>query len=72
MGARPACDLTALVLAVWFLAAVPTARAQAPEETTLAALSLTFSSTFVAEELGLWSSGYEIRGPCGLRGTSPP
>jgi NitT/TauT family transport system substrate-binding protein len=34
----------------------PIARAQAPEETTLAvpALSLTFSSTFLAEELGLW------------------
>jgi ABC-type nitrate/sulfonate/bicarbonate transport system substrate-binding protein len=33
-----------------------TAGAQAPEETTLAvpALSLTFASTFVAEELGLW------------------
>jgi ABC-type nitrate/sulfonate/bicarbonate transport system substrate-binding protein len=56
MGARWARNLAVLVLAVWLLAIVSTARAQAPEETTLAvpALSLTFSSTFVAEELGLW------------------
>ena len=45
----------ALVL-VTVLGAAFVARAQAPEETTLAvpAFSLTFSSTFVAEELALW------------------
>jgi ABC-type nitrate/sulfonate/bicarbonate transport system substrate-binding protein len=47
----------ALMCQLCLLAARATgARAQAPEETTLAvpALSLTFSSTWVAEELGLW------------------
>jgi ABC-type nitrate/sulfonate/bicarbonate transport system substrate-binding protein len=44
------------VLAAVLLAAAPAARAQAPESTTLAvpAVSLTFSSTFLADELGLW------------------
>lgn len=46
---------TVAVLAVVF-GLVTRAAAQAPEETALAvpALSLTFSSTFVAEEMGLW------------------
>jgi ABC-type nitrate/sulfonate/bicarbonate transport system substrate-binding protein len=46
-----------IVLGVAGLVLVATlASAQAPEETTLAvpALSLTFSSTFLVEELGLW------------------
>ena len=54
MAVHPARDLTALVLAVWLFAVVPAARAEErPEETSLAvpALSLTFSSTFLAEEL---------------------
>jgi NitT/TauT family transport system substrate-binding protein len=43
-------------LAILLVTVGPGARAQAPEETTLAvpALSLTFSSTFVADELKLW------------------
>jgi NitT/TauT family transport system substrate-binding protein len=47
--------IVAIVL-LTLLVAVARARAQAPEETTLAvpALSLTFSSTWIAEELGLW------------------
>lgn len=49
-------DVAALVVAALLLLVVPGARAQAPEETTLAvpALSLTFSSTFIADELKLW------------------
>jgi NitT/TauT family transport system substrate-binding protein len=45
-----------LVIAAALVLAVSGARAQAPEETTLAvpALSLTFSSTFLADQLGLW------------------
>ena len=56
MTQRPARALAALALAVCLLGARAPARAQAPEETTLAvpAFSLTFGSTFVAEELGLW------------------
>jgi NitT/TauT family transport system substrate-binding protein len=47
---------TLVVLPIVALGLVPGAGAQAPEETTLAvpALSLTFSSTFLAEELGFW------------------
>ena len=48
--------LSGLAVAAWLLVAGPAVHAQAPEETTLAvpALSLTFASTFVAEELALW------------------
>ena len=55
MRVHPARILATLLLATC-LVGVPGADAQAPEETTLAvpAFSLTFSSTFVAEELGLW------------------
>ena len=55
MRVQPARGLAMLVIATAVIAA-PAARAQAPEETTLAvpAFSLTFSSSFVAEELGLW------------------
>jgi len=52
---RPGSRVVALVVAAGVLAG-GSVHAQAPEETTLAvpALSLTFSSTFLAEELGLW------------------
>src|SRR2546425_1825772 len=55
MRVDPAHGLAMLVLATCFSVA-PAAWAQAPEETTLAvpAFSLTFSSSFVAEELRLW------------------
>ena len=55
MRIQAARGIAALVL-VTVLGAAFVARAQAPEETTLAvpAFSLTFSSTFVAEELALW------------------
>ena len=56
MGGRPGRDLAVLAVTGLLLAVAAPARGQAPEETTLAvpALSLTFSSTFLAEELGLW------------------
>jgi NitT/TauT family transport system substrate-binding protein len=55
MRIQAARVIAALVL-VTVLGAPFVARAQAPEETTLAvpAFSLTFSSSFVAEELALW------------------
>ena len=55
MSPRAVPRLVALGVAGLVLVAT-LAPAQAPEETTLAvpALSLTFSSTFLAEELGLW------------------
>ena len=48
--------LVSTIVAVALLGVVPVALAQGLEETTLAvpAFSLTFSSTFLAEELGLW------------------
>jgi len=63
MRVDPVPGLAMLVLATCFSAA-PAAWAQAPEETTLAvpAFSLTFSSSFVAEELGLWEKeGLKVR-----------
>jgi ABC-type nitrate/sulfonate/bicarbonate transport system substrate-binding protein len=56
MGAHGARLLVPLLTALTAMLAVPSAGAQAPEDTTLAvpALSLTFSSTFLAEELKLW------------------
>jgi ABC-type nitrate/sulfonate/bicarbonate transport system substrate-binding protein len=56
MRARPLRELVASIVAVAALGGGVSAWAQALEETTLAvpALSLTFSSTFVADELGLW------------------
>jgi ABC-type nitrate/sulfonate/bicarbonate transport system substrate-binding protein len=55
MSPHPFRSVIALTLGLCSLV-VPVVHAQAPEETTLAvpALSLTFSSTFLAEELGLW------------------
>jgi NitT/TauT family transport system substrate-binding protein len=52
---RSFSHVVTLVVAAGLLFVV-SVHAQAPEETTLAvpALSLTFSSTFLAEELGLW------------------
>lgn len=65
MGVGRARDLASLLLAACLLAVVPPARGQErPEEATLAvpALSLTFSSTFLAEELGLWEKeGLRVR-----------
>jgi len=63
MAARSVRCLILLVLATWALAA-PALRAQAADEATLAvpAFSLTFSSSFVADELGLWDKeGLKVR-----------
>jgi NitT/TauT family transport system substrate-binding protein len=53
---RPLSGLVALAVAAGVLVVGSAALAQTPEETTLAvpAFSLTFSATFLAEELGLW------------------
>ena len=57
MTQRPARALAVLVLVVWVFGLAPAAEAQERlEETTLAipAFSLTFNSTFLADELGFW------------------
>jgi len=56
VGRRRIRDFGTLLLATCVLGVVSGAAAQAPEETTLAvpALSLTFASTFLGEELALW------------------
>ena len=56
MTQRPARALAFLALAVCLLGLAPATPAQTLEETTLAipAFSLTFNSTFLADQLGLW------------------